>query len=113
MAEEKTNVQDQTTVEQVDIDLSDIFDAAPGGDSMVSTEEEKKPSIFAKSEDVDLSFLEEEDSEESTDADASEETKEETKEETTEDLDDLLELPGDEDDQEEEQEEKPKREKKK
>ena len=113
MAEEKTNVQDQTTVEQVDIDLSDIFDAAPGGDSMVSTEEEKKPSIFAKSEDVDLSFLEEEDSEESTDADASEETKEETKEETTEDLDDLLELPGDEDDQEEEQEEKPKRGRKK
>ena len=114
MAEQTTNAQDQTTVEQVDIDLSDIFDAAPGGDSMVSTEEDKKPSIFAKSDDVDLSFLDEEDSseesEETEEQEGSEDSKE-TKEENTEDLDDLLEIPGDEEDQEEE--EKPKRGRKK
>ena len=114
MAEQTTNAQDQTTVEQVDIDLSDIFDAAPGGDSMVSREEDKKPNIFANSNDVDLSFLDEEDSseesEETEEQEGSEDSKE-TKEENTEDLDDLLELPGDEDDEEEE--DKPKRGRKK
>ena len=111
MAEQTTNAQDQTTVEQVDIDLSDIFDAAPGGDSMVSAKEEKKPNIFASSNDVDLSFLDEEDSEESEEEKESEDSEDsEDKKEDSENLDDILDMNSDE---EEDQEDKPKRGRKK
>lgn len=113
MSEEKTNVQDQTTVDQVDIDLDDIFSGAPGMDSVAgpTEEENKKPNVFSKP-DVDMSFLdeditdEEKSSEETSDeAEATEEQKTESDETSTEDLDDLLNP----DEEAQEEEEKPKR----
>jgi hypothetical protein len=63
MAEKETKTVD-TKVEQVDVDLNDIFNAAPGGDSITlptetteTTEETKKPSIFSRKKKVDTSFL--------------------------------------------------------
>ena len=49
---------DQTNVQQVDIDIDSLFDAAPGADSIITpTTETKKPSVFSK-DITDLSFLE-------------------------------------------------------
>jgi hypothetical protein len=57
MAEKETKTVD-TKVEQVDVDLNDIFNAAPGGDSITLPEEtEQKQSIFSRKKDVDTSFL--------------------------------------------------------
>jgi hypothetical protein len=108
MSEEKTNVQDQTTVDQVDIDLEDIFSGAPGMDSVAGpTEEEtKKPNVFSNGSDVDMSFLDEDikDEEETSDDDESKEEETKSEESSKEDLDDLLNP-----DDESEEEEKPKR----
>lgn len=87
MADEKTNVTDQTTVEQVDIDLDDLFGGAPGSDSIVLPESnQKKPNLFSK-ESVDLSFIDEDDEEETKAS--NEETAEEPKEEKV-DFDQLV-----------------------
>ena len=72
MAEKETKTMEETKVEQVDVNLDEIFDAAPGGDSITLPEEDKKPNIFSRSQrEVDTSFLEE---------------KVETKEETVENI---------------------------
>ena len=60
MAEKETKTMEETKVEQVDVNLDEIFDAAPGGDSITLPEEDKKPNIFSRSQrEVDTSFLEE------------------------------------------------------
>ena len=86
MAEKETKTVD-TKVEQVNVDLNDIFNAAPGGDSITlpeqTTEETKKPGIFSRKEKVDTSFLYE--TKKSTPAkEEEEEVKEEVKDEAAE-----------------------------
>ena len=60
MAEKETKTI-ETKVEQVNVDLDDIFNAAPGGDSITlpeeKTTEDKKQSIFSRKKQVDTSFL--------------------------------------------------------
>lgn len=56
------NVQQTTTVEEVDINIDAIFNGAPNADSIVTPveiENTKKPNVFSKPENVDLSFLNE------------------------------------------------------
>ena len=54
---------EQTTVQQVDINIDDIFGGAPGADSIVlPAEEDKKPSFFSTPK-TDLTFLDKEDEE--------------------------------------------------
>jgi hypothetical protein len=90
MAEEKN--MDTTSVEQVDVNLDEIFNGAPGADSITLPEktEESKPNIFSREGKVDLTFLDEkveevaetvEEKVESTDAEVKTEAKEEIKEE--------------------------------
>ena len=75
MAESKETKTVETKVEQVDVNLDDIFNAAPGGESITLPEEtEKKPNLFSRKPDVDTSFLYNENKKE--------EVKEEVKEET-------------------------------
>ena len=51
-------MKETTTVESVDVNIDEIFNGAPGADSIVTSDKEtKKPNIFSKPEDVDLSFL--------------------------------------------------------
>ena len=52
-------MKETTTVESVDVNLDEIFNGAPGADSIVTSDEvqTKKPNIFSKPESVDLSFL--------------------------------------------------------
>ena len=60
MADKETKTVEETKVEKVDINLDEIFDAAPGGDSITLPEENQKPNIFSrKQRDVDTSFLDE------------------------------------------------------
>ena len=54
MADNKTQ---DTTVEQVDINIDELFAAAPDADAIV-TPETKPKNIFSKSEGVDMSFTE-------------------------------------------------------
>jgi len=86
MAENKTTVE-ETKVEKVEVNLDDIFDAAPGGDSITLPEEDAKPNIFSrKQRDVDTSFLDEPTPAAKEEAPAEETTSETTSEtvETTE-----------------------------
>ena len=55
MADKETKTV-ETKVEQVDVNLDDIFNAAPGGDSITLPEENKKPNIFSR-KGTDVSFL--------------------------------------------------------
>tara|TARA_R100001463_G_scaffold69349_4_gene122826 strand:- start:533 stop:1822 length:1290 start_codon:yes stop_codon:yes gene_type:complete len=87
MAEQETKTVD-TKVEKVDVNLDEIFNAAPGGDSITLPEgEEKKPNIFSRKK-VDTSFLdpnakkEEVKEEEKKEEEKEEEVKDEKKEET-------------------------------
>ena len=85
-------MKETTTVESVDVNIDEIFNGAPGADSIVTSDKEtKKPNIFSKPENVDLSFLDnkeevkeepkaEEKTEEKTEA-VKEEVKTEVKEE--------------------------------
>lgn len=62
MAENKTETVDNTKVEKVDVNLEDIFNAAPGADSITLPETkvetpEKKPNVFTRKKNVDVSFL--------------------------------------------------------
>ena len=86
-------MKDTTTVESVDVNIDEIFNGAPGADSIVTSDKEvKKPNIFSKPENVDLSFLdnkeevkEEEAKTEEPEAEVkSEEVKEEVKAEVKE-----------------------------
>ena len=57
MAEEKT--VEKTKVEKVDVNLDEIFGGAPGAESVtVPDDETKKPNMFSRKEDVDMSFVE-------------------------------------------------------
>ena len=83
-------MQQTTTVKEVDVNLDEIFNGAPGADSVV-TPETKKPNVFSKPEKVDLSFLDgkeepkAEEVKENTNEEAKqEEVKTETKETTVE-----------------------------
>ena len=104
MSEEKN--MDTTSVEQVDVNLDEIFSGAPGADSITLPEEtESKPNIFSRDGNVDLTFLDEkieevtetvEEKVESTDAEVKTEAKEEVKKEvkkpevTPTEVDDIL-----------------------
>ena len=59
-------MKETTTVESVDVNLDEIFNGAPGADSIVTSDEvqTKKPNIFSKPESVDLSFLDNKEEEE-------------------------------------------------
>ena len=51
-------MQQTTTVQEVDVNLDEIFNGAPGAGSVVTPEKEtKKPNVFSKPDNVDLSFL--------------------------------------------------------
>ena len=108
MSEEKN--METTSVEKVDINLDEIFNGAPGADSITLPEENKKPNVFSNT-DVDVSFLdeapvdekeeetEETVTEEKTEVEASEEIKAEPKvsaDEVDEILNEGLELAEDE-----------------
>ena len=81
MAEKETKSV-ETKVEQVNVDLNDIFNAAPGGDSITLPEETvKKPSLFARKKEVDTSFLYETKKEETVVEDKKEEVAEGKEEE--------------------------------
>ena len=96
MADDKTNLTDRTTVNQVDIDLDDLFGGAPGSNSIVLPDSTpKKPSMFSTAS-VDLSFIDEDD-DDSTEDDGKQDTPtgdsaDDTKvtPETSETLDDIL-----------------------
>ena len=96
MADDKTNLTDRTTVNQVDIDLDDLFGGAPGSNSIVLPDSTpKKPSMFSTAS-VDLSFIDEDD-DDSTEDDGKQDTPtgdsvDDTKAapETGETLDDIL-----------------------
>lgn len=106
MADDKTNLTDQTTVNQVDIDLDDLFGGAPGSDSIVLPDSTpKKPNMFSTGS-VDLSFIDEDDDEDSAADDGKQDTPagdpaDDTKAtlDTGDTLDDIL---NDTDDQDEE-----------
>ena len=55
MAETKTV---ETKVEKVEVNLDEIFNGAPGADSITLPEDEpKKPNVFSRKKDVDMSFI--------------------------------------------------------
>ena len=57
MADKKTKTIEETKVEQVDVNLDEIFNIAPTGDSVtLPEEEEKKPGFFSRKK-TDTSFL--------------------------------------------------------
>lgn len=59
----ETKPTEQTTVQQVDINIDDIFGGAPGADSIVlPAAEDKKPGFFSTPK-TDLTFLDKEDEE--------------------------------------------------
>ena len=89
MAENKTQTVDNTKVEKVDVNLDDIFNAAPGADSITLPEAkvetpEKKPNVFTRKKGVDVSFLDPKVEEVKEPVIKEETTKGEVKEETLE-----------------------------
>ena len=47
-----------TKVEKVDVNLDEIFNGAPSADSITLPEEDiKKPNVFSRKKDVDMSFI--------------------------------------------------------
>ena len=104
----------KSKVEQVDINLDDIFNAAPSGADMIQDDKAKPKSIFSRGEKADMSFADPdttdvddlsakvEDKEETTEVEASE-----TVTEPTEDVSDILDsLDGAEEAEEEEAKQK-------
>ncbi len=82
MTEETKTVE--TTKEKVEVNLDEIFNGAPGGDSITLPEEDKKPNVFSRKKDIDMSFVDK-----PTDNNADAETdKTEDKVETTNTTDD-------------------------
>ena len=84
MADKETKTV-ETKVEQVDVDLNDIFNAAPGGESITLPEENKKPNIFSRDGlKTDTSFIDQPAVEETTATETEEEEVKEEKEEVKE-----------------------------
>ena len=76
MSEESKTIE--TKVEKVEVNLDEIFNGAPGADSITLPEDEsKKPNVFSRKKDVDMSFI---------DKPITETTEEEVKAETTEEV---------------------------
>tara|TARA_R100001440_G_scaffold37685_4_gene57214 strand:+ start:9951 stop:11234 length:1284 start_codon:yes stop_codon:yes gene_type:complete len=76
MAETKTV---ETKVEKVEVNLDEIFNGAPGAESVTLPEEEsKKPNVFSRKKDVDMSFIDKQTAEETkeVETEATEETSE-------------------------------------
>ena len=81
MAEKTKTVE--TKVEQVDVNIDEIFSGAPGGDSITLPEEDKKPNIFSRKDPVDMGFVDEDTKEEVKEEEEENKEKEvESKEET-------------------------------
>ena len=110
MADKQTNdVVENTTMQQVDIDIDDLFSGAAGVDNITTASEENtKPNVLSNKK-VDMSFLDEEDSTEDEETEDTEDTAEES-EDAAESADDIL---SDLDSDEEEAEEPKKRGRKK
>mgnify|MGYP003675198242 FL=1 len=110
MAEETKTVE--TTKEKVEVNLDEIFNGAPGGDSITLPEEDKKPNVFSRKKNVDMSFVdnppEETNEEEVEKTEAELETTDTKKSEpvTKEAIDEIL---GDNAEEEEEVKETPKK----
>ena len=87
----ETKPTEQTTVQQVDINIDDIFGGAPGADSIVlPSEEEKKPSFFSTPK-TDLTFLDKEEEDEDGNIKPPTQSTEDVLKELTNEVDDLLE----------------------
>lgn len=110
MAEETKTVE--TTKEKVEVNLDEIFNGAPVGDSITLPEEDKKPNVFSRKKNVDMSFVdnppEETNKEEVEKTEAELETTDTKKSEpvTKEAIDEIL---GDNAEEEEEVKETPKK----
>jgi hypothetical protein len=85
----------KTSVSQVDINIDDIFGGAPGADSIVLPEEEKKPTVFSVPK-TDLTFLDKTEEEEEEDG----KSKTFTTEAAKQIVDDILGAPGEEEEEE-------------
>ena len=77
-----------TNVQQVDIDLDEIFNGAPGASSVTlpstdETSEKPKPNVFSRDAEVDLGFLDKKEDEKPKDEPVSETNTEDKVEETT------------------------------
>ena len=80
-------MKETTTVESVDVNIDEIFNGAPGADSIVTSDKEtKKPNIFSKPENVDLSFLDNKEEEEVKEEPKAEEKTEEKTEAVKEEV---------------------------
>ena len=110
MADKRTNdVVENTTMQQVYIDIDDLFSGAAGVDNITTASEDNtKPNVLSNKK-VDMSFLDEEDSTEDEETEDTEDTAEES-EDAAESADDIL---SDLDSDEEEAEEPKKRGRKK
>ncbi len=87
----ESGVQDSTTVEEVNIDIDEMF-GQPGADSvMLPEEEEEKNTVFSKPKDIDTTFIDKpvESPEEGANVESSTETKEST-EETIDELNSMI-----------------------
>ena len=83
MADKETKTVEETKVEQVDVNLDEIFNAAPGGESITLPEGEKEKQSFFSRKKVDTSFLDVNAKKEETKEETKEEVKEEEKKEAT------------------------------
>tara|TARA_Y100000385_G_scaffold54162_1_gene51569 strand:- start:720 stop:2063 length:1344 start_codon:yes stop_codon:yes gene_type:complete len=86
---EESNME-TTNVQQVDVDLDEIFNGAPGASSVTlpsteETSEKPKPNVFSRNAEVDLGFLEPKENEDTKDESSKEvDTEAKTEEGTTE-----------------------------
>jgi hypothetical protein len=86
----ETKPTEQTTVQQVDINIDDIFGGAPGADSIVlPSEEEKKPHFFSTPK-TDLTFLDRQEEDEDGNIKPATQSTEEVLNELTDGVNDLL-----------------------
>ena len=89
MAEKQTNdVVDNTTIAQVDLDIDDLFSGAVSAANVTTAaaeEKEQKPNVLSNTRNVDMSFLED-DATEDDDSEESDDTAEDIKQESAEDI---------------------------
>jgi hypothetical protein len=70
MSDNKTATGDNTTINQVDIDIDDIFGGAPGSTSVVVPDgSQKNANMFSKG-DIDMSFIDDDDDDDSSSEDS-------------------------------------------
>jgi len=103
-----TNNKENTTVQEVDINLDELL-GTPGADNIMVPESktEEKPSLFTRSEKVDLSFLDNEEESDDTSAEGKDEGDDSTAGEvkkgetkvSKEELDDIINNPANEDEE--------------